>query len=268
MQRAALAIGALVALGGCLGAADGEDPAFRSDTYLRDLHWKSGPGNVVLRIHAQSGYEPLAKSTQVFADVLAEAVQKPVTVEVSGLDVDAGRATNWTSSELFDLGRAANAEPWRDGTVVIHVLALPGSHWTRDLDGWREVAGVAIFHAAYVFPDTWRTVTLERQLLPEAPLVGAYEFERYVYMHEVGHVLGLVDNGVAAQERSRITDDACRCHSTDRDSVMFGYNPGPSLATEPGHDVGEIQRILADERSNFRYNANDLQDLRAFQALG
>ncbi len=105
-----------------------------------------------------------------------------------------------------DIRRLADTQGEPDGAdvAVLHLLYLAGR---SDQDG---VLGVTVrADTIAVFPDEIASAT--------SPLVGATRIERAVVVHELGHVLGLVDLFLNDHRE----DPDHPGHSTNRNSVMY-----------------------------------------------
>lgn len=148
----------------------------------------------------------------------------------------------WTSEELFALhGWTADLGPEAFGDAQaarLHVVYLPG-----ELE--EDVMGRAIGRVAFVLPDPPDTPD-GRRVLPRDEFA-----ERALLVHEVGHALGLVNNGVPMVTAR----EAEGGHSTHPESVMYG-----------GTHVGTVCEPVADNRCwPYRFDADDLADFEAFR---
>lgn len=110
---------------------------------------------------------------------------------------------------------------WSGGdTAVLHILYVDGGSQRDESD--RKVLGTAYWGTSVVMykgniRETSCTNCGIASTKPELRYV-----ERAVIVHELGHVLGLVDSGTPAQNEDRIYDgDRCECHSNRKESVMY-----------------------------------------------
>jgi hypothetical protein len=155
-------------------------------------------------IDSVAGLEPYPSSTDYLARFYADVLDKPggITFELDETLPAQGQESVWTIDSLDAFAREhAGADV--DGAVTIHVLMLDGSY---EGDGSGTVLGVAWDHRFLaLFQDVLRGQCA-------SSLVGALRqdsceaAERNVWAHEIGHLIGLVDNGLAMQIDHRDPD--------------------------------------------------------------
>lgn len=134
---------------------------------------------VVLEVRAQEGAEPAGATIDRIVDELAAASGKDVVVD--GPDRIGGGAVEWTQSQVIAAARSAAQIESGRVQVVLRLLFLRGS-----FEGNSGVLGVAVAgDVAAVFSDQ-----VERAA---GLLVSPAVVEDAVSMHEIGHLLGLVD---------------------------------------------------------------------------
>lgn len=157
--------------------------------------------SIVLEMFAQSGAEPRQGTVDHVRTVLAGVSGKEVTVQGGALG---GGARTWTSADIRALADANGASQSRQASVLKLYFVL-GEFADSD-----SVLGVAVrSDIAVVFADK-----VERA----AGLVGdPAAIEDAVAMHEMGHLLGLVDLVLATGRQ----DPEHPGHSPSRDSVMY-----------------------------------------------
>lgn len=157
--------------------------------------------SVLVEVGAEDGAEPSQSTIDHLQRVLADVTRKPV--EMTGVSAPGSR-DSWSSG---DIRRAADeVGAGADGDVaVIRLLFLHGSYSDGD-----TVLGVA------VRADTM-AIFADRVEEAASPLVGSTAIEQAVVVHELGHLLGLVD---LYRDTNR-DDPEHPGHSTNRGSVMF-----------------------------------------------
>ena len=189
---------------------------------------------IVVEVRAQAGAEPRSETLQELVAMLREVSGK--TVVVDGIDPLPGSAQSWTSSAIVRAGDGA-AERSQGGTqVVLRLLFVRGT-----FDGDDSVLGVAVRgDLAAVFSDQ---VARTSGLLTSSAVV-----EHAVTIHEVGHLLGLVDLAIDTGR----DDPDHPGHSTNQDSVMYwavesdlvGQVLGGGIPTElDAQDRADLARI-------------------------
>lgn len=155
----------------------------------------SPASRLVVQVRSEPGHEPRRATLDRVAAVLRSVSGKSVTV-VGGDAVPADADGRWTSAEIRAVGDADRPEP-RAGTAVIRLLFLGGAA----ADGEDTVGVAVVADLAAVFVDK----------------VAGPAYEEAVTVHELGHLLGLVDLVLDTGRE----DPEHPGHSTNRRSVMY-----------------------------------------------
>lgn len=158
---------------------------------------------VVIEVRAQAGAAPATSTLDHVASAVGSAAGKPVSVD--GVDPLAGGARDWTAQEIVAAAAAAaQVESGRD-QVVLRLLFLRGTYQGDD-----SILGVAVAgDVTAVFSD--QVAAAAGILVPPSVVEDA------VTMHEVGHLLGLVDLLLGTGRG----DPAHPGHSRNKRSVMY-----------------------------------------------
>lgn len=156
---------------------------------------------IVLDIHAQSGGAPASATVSHVQRVLSQVSGKPVDLNAGTVS---GGARSWTSDEIRALADTTGSSQQPD-RAALKLLFLRGGFAGSD-----SVLGVAVrSDVAAVFPD---------RLDEAAGVLGDRDrIEDAVTMHEVGHLLGLVDIVLDTGRE----DPEHPGHSANEDSVMY-----------------------------------------------
>lgn len=134
---------------------------------------------VVVEVRAQQGAAPAGATIDHLARVLGSASGKAVAVD--GTDVIGGGARAWTQQDIVAAASSAAQVESGRSQVVLRLLFLRGSY-----EGDPSILGVSVAgDVAAVFSDQ---VDSAAGLLVDPSVV-----EDAVTMHEVGHLLALVD---------------------------------------------------------------------------
>ncbi|HEX2850209.1 MAG TPA: hypothetical protein VHN98_06640 [Acidimicrobiales bacterium] len=159
--------------------------------------------SLVLDVLSQAGAAPHSSSIDHATKVLADVSQKPVSA--TGVGSLPGGARSWSVDDIDALAdRYAQAAP-RDDRAAVHLLFLRGSY-----EGDSSVLGVAVRgDVAAVFSDQVASA--------DTPVISEGAIEDAVTIHELGHLLGLVDL-VLSTGRG---DPDHPGHSRNRGSVMY-----------------------------------------------
>lgn len=165
--------------------------------YLRP----DGSEQVLIQILAQDGAAPQPAVPERIRSVLARVSGKPVALAGAGLG---GGPRQWTSDELRALADRSSPAPTPQ-QAVLTLLFLRGGFAENE-----RAVGVAVRgDVAAVFAD--------RVTEAAGTLGSRTAVEDAVTMHEVGHLLGLVDLVLDTGRQ----DPEHPGHSPNRDSVMY-----------------------------------------------
>ncbi len=143
-------------------------------------------------------------------------------------------------------------------TTKIHVMFLDG-HAAEDDESGGTILGVAWSQRYIAMFKQSVVATCETALIPLPEAVCA-QAELLVWQHEVGHVIGLVDNGLPMVENHRDPDPAHGAHDVDSDCVMYwGYERLDSVSSV----LDQLQG-----GSEIAFDAACLADIEAAKAAG
>ena len=225
MQRVALALvlASLMLLQGCIGAL--------RDELTEVLPEQRGvPGGLtlaclssgqytemIIEIDHAPGYAPEASTVQLLTDRLAEVCDKPDGINAVITETEFNHSGAWSADDVRDQALEHREAPPMDGTTLRWHLLFPAGGY--DDDG---VLGVAVNAA---------DVAVFRDSIDDAENIlrrpSAEEIENSVTLHEVGHLLGLV-NLVYTSPRDHEDADHPG-HSSNEDSVMYWAVESSSL---------------------------------------
>jgi hypothetical protein len=158
---------------------------------------------LVLERAAQAGATLSQSAVNRSAGVVSEAAGKPV--DVRPMRSLSSSDTDWTAEEIRAAADGAAVVAQGGGRAVVRLLVLQGTFEGRD-----DVLGVAVRgDVLALFADNIAGAA--------TPLVSRSSIEDAVLLHELGHVLGLVD---LARDTGR-ADKEHPGHSTNSASVMY-----------------------------------------------
>lgn len=193
-------------------ACDGAG-APRFERYITSRH---GDTRMVLEVDFVAGAEP---RTEAGADLVARLealLDKPDGIEIVLDDeIDSRGADHaWTFGELDALAN----ETFDDGpagTVTMHVMWIDGHDEGDSPSG--ATLGLAWDHTHIaMYHDTIESSCDGGPILGERLCIEA---QTLIWLHEVGHNLGLVDNGLAMVEPHRDPDHGA--HDQNEECVMY-----------------------------------------------
>jgi hypothetical protein len=216
---------------------------------------------LVVEIDGVPGMEPYDDNPDQLADVIAEVVDKPdgVEVAVDGALDPVGEDHAWTFEELQALADDSFDLALADDAIAIHLLFVDGHSADDSADG--VVLGLAWAHSHIaIFKQTIDRICAESVLpeaLREAQCTGA---ELSILTHEVGHLIGLVDNDLPMVEPHRDPDAAHGRHDADDGCVMYWAYEGGALFDAIG------ERLLGGQSNSVGFDDACLADLAAERA--
>jgi hypothetical protein len=181
---------------------------------------------LVVEIDATEALAPYPESIAYLRSWLASVVDKPDGIELEADEAlqPMGSSFEWTFATLDSFARQ-HAQADDDAAPRIHVLALDGRYVAEGDPG--VILGLA-----------WgnRFVALFQDAIRErcrSGLTGALQqdvcklAERNVWAHELGHTLGLVDNGIPMQTEHRDPDHGK--HDLREGCLMYWAYDGPQV---------------------------------------
>ncbi len=180
-----------------LGPIEPED-YLRDDTYT---DW-------IIEIDYVVGHRPSASAVNLLKDRMGELANKD-NIDVVIDDELAETNRNWNIQALLDFKRQHQDLKTKGSEIVTWVAYVDGQ-WHSDDSNSRTI-GVAL--------SDHETVAIMRETIESSDflLVSETDVERTVLVHEFGHIIGLVDNGIPMQTPH--SDGGS--HSDNQDSVMW-----------------------------------------------
>jgi len=171
--------------------------------YARTLLRPTPATELAVDVIVEPGTSIRASTTSYVERVLSDVTRKPVSLTVRTAASTGPGEWNETAINAYADRHASIAVT--DSRAVIRFLALRGG-----FAGQRNAIGVAVRGDVFA-------LFVEKVNGAASPLVDAATIEQAVAVHEVGHLLGLVD---IALDRKRADPDH-PYHSRNRESVMF-----------------------------------------------
>lgn len=211
-------------VGGDGDGGDGDGDISRVESYIRG----DVKAALAFEIDSVPGFEPDPVALGAVTDLLSTLLDKPagIAAVADGELASRGADHAWSGSELRDLAAGSFDLDVDDDTAKIHVLYVDG-HSDRDSENG-IILGLAFGNQTLVmFKDT-----IERTCSSSSVPVLVRErlcrdAEQAILTHEIGHVIGLVDNGLEMVEDHRDPDHGA--HDSDSECVMYFAYQGDAL---------------------------------------
>ncbi|MBZ0271827.1 hypothetical protein K8I61_07300 [bacterium] len=220
--------------GGCL--EDRYLCYIRSDTFTR----------LVIEVDYVPGLAPRDGVAADLAARFASILDKPDGIEVV-LDEELppmGADHVWTSDALHDFADEHFNLDVPDGTVAMHAMFVDGE---LETDGSARILGLAWSHAHIaIFRDTIDDVCGGGVVIPSLEEELCRRAELTIWTHEVGHVIGLVNNGVPMVNAHEDTEHAH--HDVDDECVMYWAHENDTVIDViAGNLIGDGDALAFDD---------------------
>lgn len=192
----------------------------------------------IIEIDHVSGNAPDAQAMQLLKERMSSLVNKDsITITVDQTNLQG--QDSWTETELRNLESQTRDHQTGGSTVTTHVLYVDG-----ELSGRPSVVGFA--HGS-------RYVVIFKEIIEDSTddilvRTTTSQFEQSVLVHEFGHVLGLVNNGIDMVNDHE--DDDHPGHSDNQDSVMWWQIERTSALD-----------VFGDGATPTRFDADDKRDI-------
>lgn len=201
--------------GGCLDAATTKNNGTGGggDAAIPESYIRAEPhGRLVFELDTVEGVAPRQASLNYAAERLGAVLEKPDGLEWTADETISSRGADhvWTFEELETLADETFDLEVDDGTAKIHVIYVDGSYENEN------VLGVAWANRHLVMFSGTLESSCDRPLVGESLCEVA---ESSVLLHELGHVVGLVDNGVEMVEPH--ADEEHGAHDESDECVMY-----------------------------------------------
>lgn len=248
----AVAVAVLLPLSGCIDATGAHD----GPTIAQALLWSSVSSSIVVEVDAVPGHGPDGAALDLLRTTLAEATGKAVAIAgPSPLRTQGGgyrerdlERIHREAAFFGDTGATGQPGYLDGGRAVLHVLYLDG-RMASDDEGRHTLGRSLLDHGlVVVFRDTYAQA---HRIVNGTWRDAGPEMDAHVLLHEVGHALGLVGNGIP-QVRDH-DDPGSPGHSRYPESVMYHHPP-----------MTPAQLVTGPVSTTF--DVDDLADLASFRA--
>lgn len=183
---------------------------------------------LVIEVDSVPGMEPREETDDGLTELLPDLVDKPggVTAVRDAAIASRGADHEWTFDELDELAEDTFDLETEPGAIKIHMMYIDG-HSELDGDGG-VILGLAWSHTHLaMFEQTIQEYCASAPVLIRDDVCAAAELS--IGTHEVGHLIGLVDNGLPMVEDHRDPDEAHGRHDASDACVMYYAYEGEAL---------------------------------------
>jgi len=209
-----------------------------------------------LEVDAVAGLEPKGGASAPVLAALGRSIDKSGGIALRADGELAAHAEDfvWSFAELSALAQQT-FEDRADTRVSIHMLFVDGHYEDDGASG--VVLGLAWDHRHIaLFKDNISRACNSRSTLGLLDPAACQRVEAAVWLHEVGHVLGLVDNGLPMVADHRDPDPAHGRHDADAACVMYWAYDGDAA-------VDAVLSNLIGGREQLDYCQTNLDDIDA-----
>lgn len=180
-------------------------------------------GKLVLEVDSVPGFEPRASVEALIMDRLGQLLDKPSGVETVQDEALAGRDT-WSFTALQELAEATFDDAPGEGAIAMHAMFVDGTYSGPELKG--TVFGLAWANREIaIFKETIEKACRGGTLGLVGPLEeqACAEAERAIWLHELGHVIGLVNDGLPMLEPHEDADHPAH-DASDKCLLYWAYD--------------------------------------------
>lgn len=223
-----------------------------------------GTRKVLVDLHFVEGSGPNADAVAAMQQEVGRVLGKTVDVTQKGGVPGKGATHRYTWDEIESLESGARSRFTDDATAVLFMLYVDGGSEADSSDGSGRVLGAAYRGTSIVmFKGNIRQSSSENPgLINLENKPSQLEVERAVLVHEFGHALGLVNNGLAMQRPHEMKEDPVpeteknegEKHSVNKSGVMFWAVESSQIL-----DLFFLQR----QPIPWKFDADDEADVKA-----
>lgn len=218
--------------------------------------------DLVVEVDYAPGHAPSEEATTHLLMTLRNVTGKSNVVLDVRESLNDTPSQDWTRDSLLALERGTRRHEHAAPHALLHVLYVSGRY-----NGSDQIAGVTIAGRQLGPVAIFRDVLRDSSCVPSvggAPRIGLplpqpdqslAALERSTLLHEAGHAMGLVDNGLpmVKDHEDRANDPAKGGHSTNPKSVMYwSLDTCQGLREALLHDGAIPDQFDGDDRADMR----------------
>ena len=214
---------------------------------------------LIIELDAVKGQEPPTAVEPKLVAGFEGVLDKPGGIEVvhDGALDSKGADHAWTFDELDAMAKATFDLDVPDDTIKMHVLFVDGHYEEDSADG--KVLGLAWANTHLVMFQQTITEGCQSVSLPKLGGVVSEKLcestELGVWTHEMGHLIGLVDNGLPMTAPHRDPDAEHGAHDESKACIMYWAYEGQAI-------VDTLRdRLLGGDETPLGFDAACLADI-------
>lgn len=250
-MRPAVALTCVVLLAGCtLGPFGNGEPAA---PYHEHVLGGGAYTDLVIEIDHAPGRAPGVAAREHLVDQLRAVTSKTRVRVVVEETLPDDETKTWTSEELVALEQRTRTTAHKAPVAVLHVLYPAGVHRENGDATGITISDTVNVATVTVFLD--RIDDFETGVLPTPlpyPENAVAEIEKATLLHEAGHAMGLVNNGLPMVRPHEDPENAG--HSANENSVMWA---------SVDQAAGIEEALLHNGALPLLFDADDRADMRA-----
>ncbi|MHB8585522.1 MAG: hypothetical protein ACYDDF_06750 [Thermoplasmatota archaeon] len=247
---------AFVAMSGCFSAIYNFQEQRTAPGQLA-LDYIRGNRPILVEIHYVDGNDPPPAALANFQSEMQGILGKNLTITQTGEVPGQGASHKYTWSEINNLEGSVR-QHWTDGNqAVLFVLVLDGGSESDSSDGSSLVLGAAYHGASVViFQGNVNAISSSSaSVLSLSQKPSTSDVEQAVLIHEFGHIIGLVDNGIPmVTDHEDHSSPQGQHHSSNKNDVMY-------WAVESNAALNVL--FLQQNSIPWHFDANDKADVAA-----
>jgi hypothetical protein len=208
-----------------------QNPGTSAHEFLRDDDFQ----DLVVQIQYMEGNAPTSQAVDNLLQFLEERLHKNNIIITEPVEIPAGGQSSYTASEVRDLEREHRTEFSEEGRLAAYFIILDGEFQQSN------VLGIAHFNTSMaLFGETIRRASGGVGQPSRATV------ETIVMQHEVGHIIGLVNNGVEMQSDHQDEENGKHC-DVEECLMYFAVRTTDFFANLFGGTVPELdEHCIAD----------------------
>ncbi|MDX1591988.1 MAG: hypothetical protein R3283_08495 [Balneolaceae bacterium] len=202
-----------------------------AEDFLTDADFE----NLTLQVQYMEGYEPNTEALDNLESFLAERLNKTTITILEPESIPAGGQSSYTAAEVRSLEDNYRTEYTDEGNLAAYLLILDGEFSTQN------VLGIAYYNTSMALFGETIAGSSDGIGQPSKSVI-----ETIVMQHEVGHIIGLVNNGVEMQSQHQDEENGAHC-DVDSCLMYFAVRTTDFFANIFGGTIPELDAQCIDD---------------------